>query len=147
MNILADPNPIFDPTLPSVIGKEAAKDALVMADVPNNQLIDRFEKKPQEIGSNCLFENAEIMLWFYEDDIVLHVIRHEVKNKCVYELLQHGEDDTSGPTDMSHTRSTRSSYLGKDPFDDEISTTDLEPEQSVLLHNLLYKTAVTPTHT
>ena len=70
-----------------------------------------------------------------------------MKDNHVYKLFQRGEDDTSGPTDMSHTRATRSSYLGKDPFDDEINSTDLEPEQSVLLHNLLYKTAVTPTHT
>ena len=110
-NSLADPNSTFDPTLSCASGEEVVRDALVMADVPK-QLLERLEKKPQEIGPNCLFENAESILRFYEEDIVLHVVRHEVKDKWVYELLQRGEDDTSGPADMS--RVARSSYLDKD---------------------------------
>ena len=66
---------------------EEVRDALVMVDVPK-QLVERLEKKPQEIGPNCLFENAESILRFYEEDIVLYVVRHEVKDKCVYKILQ-----------------------------------------------------------
>ena len=135
-NSLADPNSTFDPTLPCASGEEAARDALVMADVPK-QLVERLEKKPQEIGPNCLFENAESILRFFEEDIVLHVVRHEVKDKRVYELLQRGEDDTSGPADMS--RIARSSYLGKDPFGDDgdgKNAAGLKPEQLVLLRSL-----------
>ena len=135
-NSLADPNSTFDPTLPCVSGEEAARDALVMADVPK-QLLERLEKKPQEIGPNCLFENAESILRFFEEDIVLHVVRHEVKDKRVYELLQRGENDTGGPADMS--RIARSSYLGKDPFGDDSNAKNvagLKPEQLALLRNL-----------
>ena len=135
-NSLADPNSTFDPTLPCASGEEAARDALVMADVPK-QLVERLEKKPQEIGPNCLFENAESILRFFEEDIVLHVVRHEVKDKRVYELLQRGEDDTSGPADMS--RIARSSYLGKDPFGDDgdgKNAAGLKPEQLALLRSL-----------
>ena len=35
-NSLADPNATFDPTLPCVNGEEAARDALVYADVPKS---------------------------------------------------------------------------------------------------------------
>ena len=60
-NSLTDPNSTFDPTLSCVSGEEAARDALVMVDV-SKQLVERLEKKPQEIGPNCLFENAESIL-------------------------------------------------------------------------------------
>ena len=52
-NSLADPNASFDPTLPCASGEDAARDALVLADVPK-RLIERLEKKPQEIGPDCL---------------------------------------------------------------------------------------------
>ena len=71
-NSLPDPNSTFDPALSCVSGEEAARDALVMADVPK-QLVERLAKKPQEIGPNCLFENAESILHFYEEDIVLRM--------------------------------------------------------------------------
>ena len=93
-NSLTDPNATFDPTLPCVSGEEAARDALVLADVPT-KLIERLQKKSQQIGPSCLYENAESILRFYEEDIVLHVIKQEVKDKWVYKLLQRGEDDDS----------------------------------------------------
>ena len=79
-NSLADPNTSFDPTLACASGEDAARDALVLADVPQ-KLIDRLTKKPQKIGPDCLFENAESILHFYEEDIVLNVVRQEVKDK------------------------------------------------------------------
>ena len=85
-NSLADPNATFDPTLPCASGVEAARDALVYADEPTN-LKERLAKKPQEIGPNCLYENAESILRFYEEDIVLHVVKQEVKDKRFYKLL------------------------------------------------------------
>ena len=115
-NSLADPNATFDPTLPCASGEEAARDALVYADVPKS-LEERQQKKPQEIGHDCLFENAESILRFYEEDIILHVIKQEVKDKRVYKLLQRGEDDTEDQADMA--RVARSSYLGKNPFGDK----------------------------
>ena len=101
-NSLADPNATFDPTLPCASGEEAARDALVLADVPT-KLIERLQKKPQEISPSCLYENAESILRFYEEDIILHVVKQEVKDKRVYKLLQRGEDDdASGPTVSEH---------------------------------------------
>ena len=81
-NSLADPNATFDPTLPCVSGEDAARDAIVYADAPK-KLIERLEKKPQEISPNCLYENAESILRFYEEDIVLHVVKQEVKDKLI----------------------------------------------------------------
>ena len=98
-NSLVDPNASFDPTLPCASGEEAARDSLVYADAPK-KLIERLEAKPQEIGPDCLFENAESILRFYEEDIVLHVVKQEVKDKRVYKLLQRDEDETTKPTDM-----------------------------------------------
>ena len=68
-NSLADPNATFDPTLPCASGEEAAVDALVKADAPK-RLLERLQKKPQEIGPDCLYENAESILHFFEEDIV-----------------------------------------------------------------------------
>ena len=82
-NSLADPNATFDPTLPCASGEDAARDALVMADVPK-RLIERLEKKTQVIGPDCLYENAEGILRFFEEDIVLHVVNQEVKDNRVY---------------------------------------------------------------
>ena len=133
-NSLADPNATFDPTLPCASGEDAARDALVMADAPK-RLIERLEKKTQVIAPDCLFENAESILRFFEEDIVLHVVKQEVKDKRVYKLLQRGEEDTGEPADMA--RVARSSYLGKDPFGDTPGdATGLEPEQSALLRSL-----------
>lgn len=69
-NSLADPNATFDPTLPCASGEEAAVDALVKADAPK-RLLERLQKKPQEIGPDCLYENAESILRFFEEDTVL----------------------------------------------------------------------------
>ena len=71
-NSLADPNATFDPTLPCASGEEAARDALVYADVPKT-LADRIKAKPQRIGPACLYENAQSVLRFYEEDIILRV--------------------------------------------------------------------------
>ena len=109
---------------------------MVLADVPQ-KLVDRLAKKPQKIGPDCLFENAESILHFYEEDIVLHVVSQEVKDKRVYKLLQRGEDDVEGPADMA--RIARSSYLGKNPFGDDSDAklvAGLMPEQLALLRNL-----------
>ena len=73
-NNLADPNTTFDPTSPCANGEEAARGALVLADVPT-KLIERLEKKPQEMSPSCLYENAESILRFHEEDMVLHVVR------------------------------------------------------------------------
>ena len=81
-NSLADPNASFDPTLPCVSGEDAAIDALVYADAPK-KLIERLDKKPQRIGPSCLYENALSILRFYEEDIMYHVIKQEVKDKRV----------------------------------------------------------------
>ena len=59
---------------------------MVLSDVPT-KLIERLQKKPQEIIPSCLYENAESILRFYEEDIVLHVVKQEVKDKRVYKLL------------------------------------------------------------
>ena len=65
-NILVDPNSSFDPNLPCESGEEAARDSLVYSDAPK-QLIERLKAKPQEIGPDYLFENAEIRQGSYSD--------------------------------------------------------------------------------
>ena len=106
-NSLADPNSAFDPTLPCASGEDVARDALVMADVPK-KLIERLEKKPQEIGPDCLFENAESILRFFEEDIVLHVVKQEVEIKqSISTFLVLDEPRRSGGRgERTHTHST-----------------------------------------
>ena len=69
-NNLEDPNTTFDPTLPCSSGEEVARDALVLTDVPA-KLIERLQKKPQEMSPSCSHENAESTLRFYEEDITV----------------------------------------------------------------------------
>ena len=64
-NNLTDPNSNFDSTLSCVSGEEVARDVLIMVDV-SKQLVECLEKKPQEIGTNCLFENAKSDVLVFE---------------------------------------------------------------------------------
>ena len=75
-------SPLILPALPCANGEEAARAAIIYADEPK-ALKKRLEEKTQEIGPNCLHENAESILHFYEEDIVPHVIKQEVKDKRV----------------------------------------------------------------
>ena len=38
------------------------------------------------MGPDYLFENAESILRFYEEDTILHVVKQEVKDKRVHEV-------------------------------------------------------------
>ena len=65
LNSLVDPNSTFDPTLSHVSGEEAARDVLIMEDVPKQLFeVESLEKKPQEIRSNCLFEKLKVFFTF-----------------------------------------------------------------------------------
>ena len=74
VNSLADSNTTFDPTSPCVSGEDTVRDALILVDV-FTKLIERLKKKPQEISSNCLHENVESISRFYEEDMVLHIVK------------------------------------------------------------------------
>ena len=89
-NSLADPNASFDPTLPCVSGADVARDALVMADAPK-KLIERLEKKTQIISPECLHENAESILQFFEEDIEIVeivVIKRFVVFVIIFQFLE-----------------------------------------------------------
>ena len=48
----------FDPSLPCSSGDDDARDAIVYADEPK-KLIERLEKKPQEINVDSMYESAK----------------------------------------------------------------------------------------
>ena len=64
-----------------------------------------------------MLESAKSIFTLYENDIVEHVIKQEVKDKRVQMLLQRGEGVAGAPVDLA--RIAKSSYLGKDPFGDK----------------------------
>ena len=79
-NSLADSNASFDPTLPCASGEDAVRDAIVYADAPKS-LIERLVKKPQKIIPNCLYENAESILRFYEEDVLQCIAYRETRSE------------------------------------------------------------------
>ena len=90
-NSLTNSAVAFDPSLPCASGDEDARDAIIYADEPK-KLIKRLQDKPQEIDVDIMYESAKGIFRLYENDIVEHVIKQEVKDKRVQMLLQRGED-------------------------------------------------------
>ena len=80
----------FDPSLPCTSGEEDARDAIVYADEPKN-LVKRLAEKPQQIDVDSMQESAKSIFTLFENDIVEHVVKQEVKDKRVQILLQRGE--------------------------------------------------------
>ena len=76
----------FNPRIPSVSGNKNAKEELVWQDVPEN-LRKRLEKKTQRITLDCLKENAESILRFYENDIIEHVLEMQLQSKAMRALV------------------------------------------------------------
>ena len=56
--------------------------ALIWADVPES-LTKRLDTKNQRIGVQCLKENAEAILRFFEADICEHVVSMQLRDKRV----------------------------------------------------------------
>ena len=132
-NSLTNSAVAFDPSLPCASGDEDARDAIIYADEPK-KLIKRLQDKPQEIDVDSMYERAKGIFRLYENDIVEHVIKQEVKDKRVQMLLQRGEDMAGAPVDLA--RIAKSSYLGQDPFGDKPPDETLTAEQKALLRTL-----------
>ena len=112
----------FNPRIPSVSGNKNAEDELVWYDVPKN-LKTRLEKKTQKITVDCIRENAESILRFYENDIVEHVLQMQLQSKTVRALImrdhQAEEKDPTLYAKDSASKLAKSSYVGLDPFGDK----------------------------
>ena len=81
-NSLTNATVPFDSSLPCASENGDARDAIIYADEPK-ALIERLEKKPQEINTDSMQESAKGIFTLYENDIVEHVIKQEVKDKRV----------------------------------------------------------------
>ena len=112
----------FNPRIPSVSGNKNAEDELVWYDVPKN-LKTRLEKKTQKVTVDCIKENAESILRFYENDIIEHVLQMQLQSKTVRSLIMRDhEAEEKNPTlyaKDSASKLAKSSYVGLDPFGDK----------------------------
>ena len=72
----------FDPKIPIDQPGEEGDDALIWADVPD-ALKERLKDKPQLITEDCLYDNARGILRLYENDIVQHVIKRQLRSELM----------------------------------------------------------------
>ena len=112
----------FNPRVPSVSEDKNAEDELIWYDVPK-KLKERLDKKSQKITVDCIKENAESILRFYESDVVEHVLEMQMHNKAVRSLVMRDhEEEQKNPKDYVNEAArklAKSSYLGSDPFGDK----------------------------
>ena len=86
-NSLSNEKGKFNPRIPTISVERNVEEELVWADYPDN-LRRRLNKKSQKITEDCLKENAEAILKFYEKDIIEYVASQQIKsNKNVKRLI------------------------------------------------------------
>ena len=80
---------------------------------------------------DCLKENAENILKFYEGDIIEHVLESQMNNKVLRSLIirsyQKEKEDPNKYSGVISARLARSSLYGQNPFGDE----PLDPSPSL----------------
>ena len=113
----------YDPRIPLVsVEKDRTQDDIVWNDVPR-QLEQRLQAGMSKIELDCIAENAEAVLTFYENDILEHVVGQEANSKQLRKLL--ARDAVAEKIDPAEFKAqigaklAKSSYLGKDPFGDK----------------------------
>ena len=108
----------FDPKVPIDQPGDEGDDALIWADVPDS-LKYRLEDKPQLITQDCLLDNAKGILRLYENDIIHHVIKQQLRSEHMTSLLRrqgtYKEGLSASETRMTATKLAKSSFLGRDP--------------------------------
>ena len=113
----------YDPRIPLVsVEKDRTQDDIVWNDVPR-QLEQRLQAGMSKIELDCIAENAEAVLTFYENDILEHVVGQEANSKQLRKLL--ARDAVTEKIDPAEFKAqigaklAKSSYLGKDLFGDK----------------------------
>ena len=122
-NSLSSKRGKFNPRIPTLSVERNAEEELVWADYPKN-LKERLANKEQRITDDCLKENAEAILKFYEKDIVEHVASQQVKdNKSIKRLIRRNHDkEEQDPAKYARKAGAllaASSFLALNPFGDE----------------------------
>ena len=109
----------FDPNVPIDQPGDEGDDALIWADVPA-ALAKRLEQKPQQITEECLRVNAVGILRLYENDIVQHVIKQQLRSEHMTSLLRRQgayvqNKRAGGEMKATANKLAKSSFLGRDP--------------------------------
>ena len=76
----------FNPRIPAISAERNAEKELIWQDCPP-ELSKRLKNKDQLITADCLKENAEAILKFYEKDIINYVVEGQVKSRAVRTLI------------------------------------------------------------
>ena len=77
----------YDPRIPLVSAeKDRTQDDIVWNDVPR-RLKQRLQTGMKRIELDCVAENAQAVLTFYEHDILEHVVSQEANSKQLRKLL------------------------------------------------------------
>ena len=113
----------YNPRIPLIsAGSDSTQDEMVWADVPV-KLGQRLKDGMEKIAMDCLAENAEAVLTFYEQDILEHVVGLQANSKQLRKLLARDAAVETGDPEkyraQAGSRLAKSSYLGKDPFGDK----------------------------
>ena len=121
-NSLSNERGKFNPRIPTISIERNIDEELVWADYPDN-LKKRLSKKSQKITEDCLKENAEAILKFYEKDIIEYVASQQIKsNKTVKRLIMRDhakeKEDPNRYAREAGTKLASSSFLVRNPFGD-----------------------------
>ena len=121
-NSLSNERGKFNPRIPTISIERNVDEELVWADYPDN-LKKRLSKKSQKITEDCLKENAEAILKFYEKDIIEYVASQQIKsNKTVKRLIMRDhakeKEDPNRYAREAGTKLASSSFLVRNPFGD-----------------------------
>ena len=110
----------FNPRIPIDQPGEGGDDALIWADVPE-KLSKRLKEKPQRITEDCLVENAKGVLRLYQNDIVQHVVKQQLRSEHMNSLLRRQGTYTAREQEERKSMArklAKSSFLGRDPSEE-----------------------------
>ena len=108
----------FDPRVPIDQPGEKGDDALIWADYPK-AIKDRLKNVPQLVTEDCLLGNAQGILCLYENDIVAHVVKQQLRSDAMASLVRrqgtYGEGGERDERRVTINKLSKSSFLGRDP--------------------------------
>ena len=134
----------FDPKVSIEQVGDEGDDDIIWADYPK-ALKERLENKPQQITRDCLQMNAKGILRLFENDIVQHVIKQQLRSEHMTNLLArqatYEESGRRGSHRATVSKLAKSSLLGRDPsgelpIPDEMWDGDDLTEQGTLLKDV-----------
>ena len=116
--------------------------AIIWANPPK-ALMTRLEAKPQQITEDCLMGNAAGILRLYENDVIQHVVRQQLRSDSMSHILRRQSTYQEGNGRKSSTaiinKLANSSFLGRDPSGQRPLPAEMWEDDELTEHGALLK--------